>query len=247
MEEKKLKNDDKNISCNIFLEQLDLINQLPETERGNVLYLAVLKAFSRLEKNQLANQDESQDEVQLESQLEHIYISISKSIYLSNLSISILNLLNKTIGCKVYNKNWGGARTKTKNIQLENQDENQNESQDENQDDKKEKFEKEINILCFLNQVAKRQFKTSNKSYITKVNKWLKEYTQEEIQNMITYKTKEWLNDKKMCKYLRPDTLFSSKLPTYIEESKTYGLNNETQNNKDKIVEMMRTILNEQK
>lgn len=97
--------DEKNTSCNIFLEQLELLNQLPVNERGNVIYLALLKAFSRT-----SNQVENQDANQLENQLENIYISISKSISLSKLSISVLNLLNKTLGCKIYSKNWGGKR-----------------------------------------------------------------------------------------------------------------------------------------
>lgn len=98
--------DEKNTSCNIFLEQLELLNQLPVNERGNVIYLALLKAFSRT-----SNQLENQDDNQLENQLENTYISISKSISLSKLSISVLNLLNKTLGCKIYSKNWGGKRT----------------------------------------------------------------------------------------------------------------------------------------
>lgn len=98
--------DEKNTSCNIFLEQLELLNQLPVNERGNVIYLALLKAFSRT-----SNQLENQNDNQLENQLENTYISISKSISLSKLSISVLNLLNKTLGCKIYSKNWGGKRT----------------------------------------------------------------------------------------------------------------------------------------
>lgn len=95
------KNLDKNISCNIFFEQLNLINQLPLEERGNVLYMAILNAF----KNYLKNQDN-----QLENQLENTYISISISLSLSILSKSVLDLLNKTIVCKEYKNNWGGNR-----------------------------------------------------------------------------------------------------------------------------------------
>lgn len=98
---------DKNISCNIFLEQINLINQLPLEERGNVLYLALLKAFTK-SRFQVDNQDDSQ----LENQLENTYISISKSISLSLsiLSKSVLELLNKTIDCKIYKSGWGGKR-----------------------------------------------------------------------------------------------------------------------------------------
>ena len=52
----------------------------------------------------------NQDDNQVENQLENTYISISKSISLSKLSITVLNLLNKTMDCKIYSKNWGGKR-----------------------------------------------------------------------------------------------------------------------------------------
>ena len=102
---------EKNISCNVFLEQIELLNELPANERGNVLYLALLKAFSRT--INFENQDENQDDSQLENHLDYTYISISKSISLSKLSISVLNLLNKTLDCKTYSKRWGGKRTNT--------------------------------------------------------------------------------------------------------------------------------------
>lgn len=94
------KNLDKNISCNIFFEQINLINQLPIEERGNVLYMAILNAF-------IKNQDN-----QLDNQLENAYISISISLSnsLSILSKSVLDILNKTIICKKYKSNWGGNR-----------------------------------------------------------------------------------------------------------------------------------------
>lgn len=94
------KNLDKNVSCNIFFEQINLINQLPIEERGNVLYMAVLNAFVKNQDNQLDNQ------------LENTYISISISLSnsLSILSKSVLDILNKTIVCKKYKNNWGGIR-----------------------------------------------------------------------------------------------------------------------------------------
>ena len=70
------KNLDKNISCNIFFEQINLINQLPIEERGNVLYMAILNAFVKNQDNQLDNQ------------LENAYISISISL---SESLSILS------------------------------------------------------------------------------------------------------------------------------------------------------------
>ena len=94
----------KNIFCNIFYEQINLINQLPLNERGNVVYMALLNAFIKNQENQL--------DIQLDNQLENAYISISKSISLSILSKSVLDILNKTINCKKYKNNWGGKREK---------------------------------------------------------------------------------------------------------------------------------------
>lgn len=97
-------NFDKNIACSIFLEQLNLINQLPIEERGNVLYLSLLNAFRECSKNQIDNQ--------IDNQIEKAYISISISLSksLSILSKTVLDLMNKTLSCKVYSSNYGGKR-----------------------------------------------------------------------------------------------------------------------------------------
>lgn len=94
---------EENIVCNIYKEQFDLINELPEQERLKVLYIAVSKAFH--------NEDKKNKKNQLENQVENTYISSSISIYnsLSNYSKTLIKLLFKTINCKNY-KNWGGKR-----------------------------------------------------------------------------------------------------------------------------------------
>jgi hypothetical protein len=79
-----------------------LINQLPIEERGNVLYMAVLNSFRNCIKNQIDNQ--------IDNQIENTYISISTSISLSLLSKSVLELMNKTLSCRVYSSNYGGKR-----------------------------------------------------------------------------------------------------------------------------------------
>ena len=91
--------DSENVVCNIYKEQFDLINELPIEERLKVLYIAVSNAFYNFKENQVENQ------------VENTYISISISIYnsLSNYSKVLINLLLKTINCKIY-KNWGGKR-----------------------------------------------------------------------------------------------------------------------------------------
>jgi hypothetical protein len=99
---------DENIVCNIYKEQFDLINELPEEERLKVLYLAVFNAFYDYDKKNQKNQLENQVDLTYISNSISISISIYNSI--SNYSKKLLKLLRKTIFCKNYS-NWGGKRS----------------------------------------------------------------------------------------------------------------------------------------
>lgn len=89
-----------NIACRIFKEQMDLIQQLPENERAEVLYKAILSAF---------NQIENQNDIQIENQNEYAYVSVSDSV--SVLGKTVYKLLIKNITCKEFSNNYGGRRT----------------------------------------------------------------------------------------------------------------------------------------
>lgn len=91
-------NTSENIVCSIYKEQFDLIRTLPIEERLKVLYIVISNAFDNFTNNQLENQLDYQDEYR--------YI-LYKDI--NNTSILLINLLIKTINCKIYN-NWGGKR-----------------------------------------------------------------------------------------------------------------------------------------
>lgn len=80
-----------NLACRIFKEQIDLIQQLPEDERAEVLYKAILYVFN-----------------QIENQNENAYVSVSVSI--SELSKTVYKLLIKNITCKEFSNNYGGRR-----------------------------------------------------------------------------------------------------------------------------------------
>jgi len=76
-------------------------------------------------------------------------------------------------------------------------------------------------ILSFLNKKSDKNFKTTE-SNLKFIKARLVDYSTEELKRMIDYKVKEWKDDKKMNKYLRPETLFNAtKCASYIEESKT--------------------------
>lgn len=87
-----------NIACRIFKEQLDVILCLPEQEQGKAI-IAILKNAFGIEYN-------------------HTELSAPAQ--------SIVNLLKKTIVCKEFSSNYGGARTgagRKSGNQIENQNE----------------------------------------------------------------------------------------------------------------------------
>ena len=91
----------RNFACRIFKEQMDLIQQLPENERAEVLYKAILSAF---------NQIENQNDIQIENQNEYAYVSVSVLDNISVLSKTVYSLLKKNIVCKEFSTNYGGRR-----------------------------------------------------------------------------------------------------------------------------------------
>jgi len=90
--------------------------------------------------------------------------------------------------------------------------ENENENENEN-----------INtIINYLNEKTGKRFTTKSKSTIRTIKARLKESrTIEDFKKVIDIKCNQWLNDKKMCIYLRPETLFGSKFESYLNEEIT--------------------------
>lgn len=78
-------------------------------------------------------------------------------------------------------------------------------------------------ILNYLNSVANKNFKTNTKSTQRLIKARLSEgFTVEDCKRVIDVKTKQWLTDPVMNKYLRPDTLFNaSKFEGYLNENTT--------------------------
>lgn len=74
-------------------------------------------------------------------------------------------------------------------------------------------------IVDYLNLKAKTKYKYTTKKTQILINARLKEhFTLEDFKIVIDNKTKEWLNDKKMCQYLRPETLFGTKFESYLNQ-----------------------------
>lgn len=122
--------ENKNFACRIFKEQIELILQLPENERAEVLYKSVLFGFNQID-CQFDNQNENQNE--------SAYVSVSDSV--SILSNKIFNLLKKNISWKEFSNNYGGSRKGAgapkgnTNAKKNNQIDCQNDIQIDNQTD----------------------------------------------------------------------------------------------------------------
>ena len=75
-------------------------------------------------------------------------------------------------------------------------------------------------LIELLNKKSGFQYKKIQ-SNLKLIQARLKDYTYEELANMIEYKCEEWLQNKEMCKYLRPSTLFRpTNCENYIVQSK---------------------------
>ena len=96
------------------------------------------------------------------------------------------------------------------------------------QNTKKENTKKEISIVEFavlkLNEYTKSDFRATTKGTQTKVKALEKQrFTKEDIDLVIRFKTKEWLNNADMRQYLRPETLFGSHFESYLQAAKLAG------------------------
>lgn len=79
------------------------------------------------------------------------------------------------------------------------------------------------NIISYLNQQSGFKYKLV-KSNINLIKARLKDYSEEELLQMVQYKCNEWRNNEEFRKYLRPATLFNStKCEMYVAQSKQHN------------------------
>lgn len=83
-----------------------------------------------------------------------------------------------------------------------------------------QKYPQEISeIIGFLNELLDTKYKTKTKATVSALNARLSEgFTVEEIKKVIELKVMQWKDNAKMFSYLRPNTLFGSKLEGYVNE-----------------------------
>ena len=73
-------------------------------------------------------------------------------------------------------------------------------------------------IINYLNEKAKRSFKVTEKWKSLIKARWNEGQRYDDFIKVIDIKTNQWLRDPKMSKYLRPETLFSNKFDSYLNE-----------------------------
>ena len=74
-------------------------------------------------------------------------------------------------------------------------------------------------VVTRLNELASKKFSPKTKTTIGIINARLKEgYVEEDFYKVIDIKTKEWINDPMMNKFLRPETLFGNKFESYLNQ-----------------------------
>ena len=74
-------------------------------------------------------------------------------------------------------------------------------------------------IIDYLNKKTGKHYRSSTPKTKTLINARLKEgFTLEDFKQVIDNKVNEWINDKKMNQYLRPETLFGTKFEGYLNQ-----------------------------
>lgn len=75
-------------------------------------------------------------------------------------------------------------------------------------------------IIDYLNKKTNKNFKCTSKATQRLINARFKEkFTLDDFKKVIDVKTSQWLKDKRMSAYLRPDTLFGTKFESYLNEN----------------------------
>lgn len=82
------------------------------------------------------------------------------------------------------------------------------------------------NIIDYLNLKAKTNFRATSEKTQRLIKARLNEnYTIDDFKRVIDIKCYEWLNNKDMAKYLRPETLFGTKFESYLNQRTTLTTN----------------------
>ena len=123
------------------------------------------------------------------------------------------------------------------NISIDNSDTNtdsvSDNSKKENLNIKLNNKDLYVRIIDYLNKTTGKNFKATTIKTITSIKARLKEgFVEEDFYKVIDIKSSQWI-DNDMCKFLRPETLFSNKFEGYLNEGVL--VHKETQDDIDNI------------
>ena len=77
-----------------------------------------------------------------------------------------------------------------------------------------------VDVVLYLNKKSNTNFRTGIKKTNSLIEARKKEgFTLDDFKTVIDKKSSQWLNDKKMSAYLRPETLFGTKFESYLNEN----------------------------
>lgn len=76
-----------------------------------------------------------------------------------------------------------------------------------------------VEIINYLNDVAGKNFRPTTKKTKNLIKaRWNEGFRLDDFKKVIDIKTAQWINNEKMDKFLRPETLFSPKFESYLNE-----------------------------
>ena len=79
-------------------------------------------------------------------------------------------------------------------------------------------------IVEYLNEKLNSQYRSTSKKTQNLIKaRWNEGFVVNDFKRVIDNKTAEWLNDNKMNKYLRPETLFGTRFESYLNQKVVNG------------------------
>ena len=93
--------------------------------------------------------------------------------------------------------------------------------------EKKDKYSGErAEIITYMNELLGTKYKPNTEATKELINARMREgFTVDDFKTVIYKKSKQWKDDPKMCKFLRPGTLFSTKFESYLNEQTSLTFN----------------------
>lgn len=83
-------------------------------------------------------------------------------------------------------------------------------------------------VIDYLNKQTGKQFRSTTKKNRSLIKARVNEgFTLDDFKKVIDNMTTQWMNDNKMSKYLRPETLFGTKFEGYLNQEGTAQTNNQ--------------------